>query len=622
MADNNTLPRPNTPNTPVTPVTPPVQGGAPTSPYIGQGQRVTPPQSSGFKVTTTPSAPAAPTAAWKPTPVTVAPSSVAAATFKPTIPTAAPGQPVPATATKPSLPPNPVQQPVKPAPVIGVKPSTPVVGAAVGGTVVGATATNLASKPGQPKPLGAPPSVPGKPVPPTANAGAGAPPPRPVEPKKSILRFLPFLLLGALILGIIGFAIYWFMGRNAAPENQATNNTNSAGQKKKLVYWGLWEPTNVMEQVIADFEKANPDYDVQYVQQNHQQYRERLQAEIAKGTGPDVFRFHGSWVPMLQNELSPLPEKIMSKEEFSQTFYPSAVQALTSKDQLVGIPFMYEGLGLYYNKDIFTIANLTPPKNWEEMKNVSSLLTIRSGNRITRGGAALGTATNVEHFPEIVALLMLQNGADPINPTTPEAIEALRFYTDFAEKLNVWDTTLPNATVAFAKGDVAMMIAPSWRAHEVKAANANLQFDIVPVPQLPDKSKVSWASFWAEGVSEKSKDKEAAWKLVEYISSAEVQKKFYSEATKVRAFGEIYSRKDLGDELASKQYVGAYVQDAPFSKTGYMNGFTHDNGINDRIIKYYLDAINKGQASLAQSVVTVKQGIDQVLGDFAITSTP
>lgn len=565
--------------------------------------------SGGFKVSTTApaAAPAALSAfggtkpAWSATPTAtpMAPKPVASAA------TPQPFQPKP-------FSPTPTAQP-------GIKPA---VGAAVAGGVAGGIAGSMASKPAA---TPARPSAAGIPAVPTTNPGAPKPPvagsaptaPAGAPPKKSAFRFLPFLLLGALLVGLLAFGAYWFLGRGGSP-TVGNNNGPTPANKKTITYWGLWEPTVVVQQVLADFEKENPEYHVEYVQQSYQDYRERLQAEIAKGTGPDVFRFHASWVPMMKNELSPLPEKIMTAQEFSSTFYPTATQQLTLNNSIVGIPLMIDGLGLYYNKDIFSVANRTPPKDWEELKKTAQDLTIKSGGKITRGGIAMGTASNVEHFSEIIALLMLQNGANPADATSAQALEAINTYMDYSTKLGVWDATLPNATVAFGKGDVAMMIAPSWRAHEIKAANPNLQFDIAPIPQLPNATRTTWASFWAEGVSAQSTQKEGSWLLLKYLSSAPVQQKFYSDASNVRAFGELYSRVDLADQIANKPYVGAYIQDAPYAKTWYLNAYTHDNGINDRNIKYYLDMINKGQPSVEEGVKTVQQGVNQVLTQYGV----
>lgn len=512
----------------------------------------------------------------------------------------------------------PTPSPIAAAPVVSTTPvrspapvstGMPAPVSSVAQPMMNARPMGSMPQPTNPPPLQQPPSSKPAPIP------AAAVPP---QPRKSIFRFLPFVILLCLILGIAGFVYYWFMLRDTTDSGTVV----APEVKTEIIYWGLWEPTTVMKEVFADFETQNPKYKVNYVQQSPEDYRERLQAEIANGNGPDVFRFHASWVPMIFKELSPLPENVMSSSEYAETFYPSAVEQLTVNDTIIGVPLMIDGLALYYNTDIFSIANLTPPSDWDEVKAISQQLTIKSGEQITRGGIALGTTSNVEHFPEIVALLMYQNGADPENPSTPAGIDALKFYLQFDETLGVWDDTLPPATEAFAKGNVAMMIAPSWRVHEIKRMNANLQFDTAPLPQLPGTERVTWASYWAEGVSAQSKEKDGAWLLVKYLSTADVQKRFYSEASKVRAFGEIYSRKDLSAEILAQPYVGAYIEDAPYAKFWYMNGYTHDNGVNDRLSKYYEDALNAGDSSLDSSVTTLKQGIDQVLQEYGLQVVP
>ncbi len=477
-------------------------------------------------------------------------------------------------------------------------------------------------RPLQSQPAGVPPKGPTPPG--AAPVSNSVPPSNPVRPQRSILRFLPILVIVLVILGLVGYLLMRYLGQQGT-ETPDGGSTDS--QKTVVTYWGLWEPTTVMEEVISEFEKQNPDYDIQYVQQNHAQYRERLQTAIAQGQGPDLFRFHASWVPMMRNELSALPERVMSPVEYQQTFYPVAQRQLNLEGNIVGIPLMYEGLGLYYNTQIFQVANVTPPKDWEELKTVAQTLTIRSGSSITRAGIALGTSNNVEHASDILGLMLYQNKRsedlnqhDLSNVSNKESQDALDFYTSFSRDLNVWNASFPNATETFARGDVAMMIAPSWRAHEIKAKNPNITFAVAPLPQISGGERVAWASYWAEGVSEKSSNKEVAWNFLKYVSSADVQKKLHSDAKKQRAFGELYSRVDLASEQLTDPVMGAYLEDAPYAKSWYMNGYTHDNGINDRINKYYQDAINEmNQNRKATDVLpTVQLGIQQVLQQFGL----
>lgn len=476
-----------------------------------------------------------------------------------------------------------------------------------------------------PRPSALPAAPAASALPPAGNLGGGsgptsppAQPPKMATVKQSPFRFLPFIVGALLLAGLVYFVFTRLFGGGGGTSTTTTPQVRK-GNQVTITYWGLWEDSAIMQDVIDDFEKANPTIKVSYQKQSYQDYRERLQTAIVSGRGPDVFRFHASWVPMLAQELSAVPSNVFTQPQFESTFYPVAQQQLLVGNELAGIPVMYDGLGLYYNEEIFRTANVQPPTTWAEVQALASELTIRSGNSIQRGGIALGNASNVEHFSDIIGLLMLQNGADPADPTSKAAQEAMLFYTNFVRSARVWDDTLPSSTVAFARGDVAMMIAPSWRAHDVKALNPNLKFGIAPVPQLSTK-KITWGTYWAEGVSAQSKNKDAAWTFLKYLSSAEAMKKFYSTASQTRPFGEIYSRQDLASEVAGNPLVAPYLQDAPYAQNWYLNSFTHDNGINDLLIKYYEDAVTAIVAGkdVESSMATVGQGTSQVLRQYGL----
>lgn len=444
--------------------------------------------------------------------------------------------------------------------------------------------------------------------------------------RQSPFKFLPFILGGLAVVGLVAFLIYRFVFAGSGtstttPTSSTSTRTTVPAQQTTITYWGLWEPTEVLASVIQDFERANPTIKVQYQKQNHVEYRERLQTAIASGQGPDAFRFHASWTPMLKNELAPMPNSVMSVSQYQQTFYPVAAAQLQNNGQIVGVPLMYDGLELYYNKQALQAAGAQPPTTWAEVKTLATTLTIRADGGIERAGMAIGNASNVEHFSDIIGLLMLQNGADLTNPTSQAATEALEFYTNFATKDKVWDETLPSSTVAFARGDVAMMLAPSWRAHEIQASNPNLDFGIVAAPKL-GAQPVAWATYWAEGVSSKSSNKDAAWQLLKFLSSADVMKQLYSAQSQTRAFGEPYSRVDLANELAGDPLVSPYLETAPAAQGWHLSSYTHDNGINDLLIRYYRDAVNAvvGGKSAEEAMATVAQGTTQVLRQYGVTT--
>lgn len=373
--------------------------------------------------------------------------------------------------------------------------------------------------------------------------------------------------------------------------------TTKKDENITLKYWGLWEPQGVVAQVIEDYKKVKPNITIQYDKRSHQQYRESLATQIENGKGPDIFRFHNTWTPMLETILSPVPSSVMSPSEFKSDYYPTVIADLrNSEKKFIGIPLEIDGLALFWNEDIFNAAGLThPPATWQELSQMSTQLTVKdaSGN-ISTSGIALGTAGNVDNFSDILGMMILQNGGDPKTPTDKATADALEYYTSFAKGQNkVWDEAMPASTVSFVGGNLAMYFGPSWRALEIQNKNPLLKFKVAPVPQL-EGGRVGWASYWAEGVSVKSEHQKEAWEFVKFLSQDENLIKLYSEAAKTpgRFFGEPYPKVSMASKLSTEPVVGAYISEAPYMRSFQMASRTFDNGLNDQIIKAYEDSIN------------------------------
>lgn len=435
----------------------------------------------------------------------------------------------------------------------------------------------------------------------------GAPPAAGNPLMKRVLTILIILI----VLAGLGFGGFWAF-QNFGGSKQAT-----------LTYWGLWENDATLQTMLNNFQKQNPNIKIQYVKQSPRQYRERLQAAIARGEGPDVFEFHNTWVPMLRNELAPAPATVMTASEFGSTFYPVAAADLVGGSSVYGMPMMIDGLGLYYNTDLLSAAGVAPPTTWPELLDVVPKLTVRADTQIQKSAIALGTTGNVENFSDIIALMMMQNGAKLVSPTGKEAEDTLTFYRKFSnpsDPVYTWSDSMDNSVYAFGTGKVAMMIAPSWRVFDIKQINPSLNFKITGVPQLPGNT-INWASYWVEGVSAKSKST-AGWTFVKYLTSKDTLTTLYAEEAKARLFGEPYSRTDLAATLKDDPYLGAYVAEAPTAKSFPLASRTFDNGINDKLIQYVTDAVNAvGQGSApTQALDTMSQGFAQVLGSYGLSA--
>ena len=423
------------------------------------------------------------------------------------------------------------------------------------------------------------------------------------------------IIIIVLSISIIFGFLFW----KFAPNLSLFNKAKPAGPIT-LTYWGLWEDDNLIKPLLAEYQSKNPNVVINYERKSSLNYRTRVQTQAREGVGPDIFRIHNSWLPMFRNDLAPAPAEVFTLSDYKGFFYPVAADSFTAGNQIYGAPMEVDGLALFYNEELLAGIGGKPPKNWQEFIDLAVKMTVKDESGVKTAGAAMGTAGNVDHWSDILGLLLLQQpGVDLANVATTQVAEVLRFYTGFVTdpKKKTWDVNLPKSTDMFASGRLGFYFAPSWRAHELRVANPNLKFKVAPVPQLSGKS-VAWASFWGEVVSAKSQNPTEAWKFIEYLPSAQSQRSAYQQASQIRLFGEPYSQVSLSGELVADPIVGAFVTQGPNYKFWYLSSNTFDNGLNDEMIKYFEDGINAMLAGTNASTVlqTVDKGVKQVLDKY------
>lgn len=441
----------------------------------------------------------------------------------------------------------------------------------------------------------------------TAPVAAGGSTPTPhdlVSP--SPFRHLVPLLLGAgvfVILAILGFTV---LPRLFKKGDAQVN----------LTYWGLWEPTSVMQTVISDYERDHPNIKITYTMQSPKNYRSRLQSAISGGTGPDIARIHNTWMPMLRKSLSPKPDSVAIDPS---QYYPVVEKNFVVGGKLYAVPLEIDGLALYYNVDILKEAGAEPPTDWNALRKLAFDLTkYKEGSGIIdRAGVAMGTTNNVDFWPDILGLLILQNAGDPGKPAEAAVQDALTFYSIFSTSDKSWDSAQPGSTYAFATGTVAMMLAPSWATSDIKALNPTLNYRIAPAPTLPNIT-TAWATYWAEAVSANSKNKDEAWKFLAYLSTPDVLQKLYTAQSQLRPIGEPYPLKSQASLLESDPLAGAFVSQGPHYTSWYLSGKTQDEGVNDEFIKYYENMINglNAGSTIDGGMKALSEGVAQVQSKY------
>ena len=434
--------------------------------------------------------------------------------------------------------------------------------------------------------------------------------------KKKITK-IPILIAIVVILALLIFAAFKLLGK-------------SKKTVEEITWWGLWENQSIVQPLISEYESTHPNVNINYMEQSKEDYRERLTNALAKGSGPDIYAFHNTWVPMFKSNLDALPASVMTATDFSQKYYPVITSDLSYGNSIIGIPIGYDAITLYINEDILNKAGKTPPTDWNELRRVARELTIKDENGIIiQSGVALGKTENVDHWQDVLALLMIQNGVNLTNPIGKNAEDALTFFTNFSTVDNVWDTTLPTSTQYFITGKLAMYFAPSWRAFQIKEANPELNFKTVPMPQVakddPLQPDITYATYWAQGVWSKSSKKAIAWDFLKFLSSNESLQKLYQNESAIRSFGEPYPATDMASLLVDHPVVGSIISLAPVARSWYLASRTFDGetGINTQMANYFKDAVNAlstEEKTASEALETVAQGVSQVLAQYGIVT--
>ena len=183
----------------------------------------------------------------------------------------------------------------------------------------------------------------------------------PVAKPLNLGKFLP--ILGILVLiGVIVFLVFKVIIPNLG---------GNKGGDVTLNYWGLWEEPATIQGIIADFESKNPGVKINYVRNQKVNYRTRLKTRLDGETTdevPDIFRYHSSWIPMFKSNLAKVPTDVAGSIGLDGDFFDAYKKTIKINGSWQGVPLMYDGLSLFYNKDLIESAGVSLPKSWWDLE--------------------------------------------------------------------------------------------------------------------------------------------------------------------------------------------------------------------------------------------------------------
>ncbi|MFI6093986.1 ABC transporter substrate-binding protein [Lentzea sp. NPDC051213] len=253
---------------------------------------------------------------------------------------------------------------------------------------------------------------------------------------------------------------------------------------------------------------------------------QRLGAALMTGNGPDVVLLQPDMIPQFVSEkaVQPVGELLLGAE---RTYRPSAVAALTVKDQAYGVPLYQTVTTTVYNRKLFAEAGITElPDTWDEVKAAAPKLAARGIPVLDYAGSTEETL-NMTFYP-----LLWQAGGSVFNAegtksavASAEAADALRFLVDLKamgglpRDAATKRSLLADDAVAAGKAAMAHAMVATTARNVVNSIGAE---NTVVGPPLRHRQQVTFGQPGALSLLRTAKNTEAAKKFLSYMTTPKV----------------------------------------------------------------------------------------------------
>lgn len=398
-----------------------------------------------------------------------------------------------------------------------------------------------------------------------------------------------------LVAIFLAISFIFITGSSCKISNKATQE---AAKAITLNYWRVFDGEDSFKEIIEAYKARHPHVTINYRLLRYDEYEKEILNALAEDRGPDIFSINNSWIRKYESKITPLPpttsmvypvikgsikKEIVNelrttnsltlkslRDNFAEVVYNDVVL----NDKIYGLPLSVDTLAMYYNRDLLNNAGIVQlPAYWNRdfLIAVNKLTRLDSKEGLIQSGLAMGGAYNIPRSPDILALLMMQNGAVMQgaggsisfnqNPSTNRnndynpGLEALKFYSDFANPVKEsysWNEKLDNSLDMFASGNLAIMFSYSYDLETIKARSPKLNFSVTNFPQIEGTppTNINFANYWVEVVSKKSKHQNEAWNFIQFMTSPEQARTYLAKTNKPSALKILIPEQSNNDEIS------------------------------------------------------------------------
>lgn len=357
-------------------------------------------------------------------------------------------------------------------------------------------------------------------------------------------RFMSVMLSAVMAAGLLagcagGASTATTEASTAAGDSTDAPKESAAGGGEGLIYWSMWEATEPQGQAIQmAIDKFTADtgvkVDVQF--KGRTGIREGLQPALDAGTNIDLFdedidRVNTTWEQYLMDL-----EDLVKTSGYEDNANAGLMKACreVGKGTLKSIPYQPNVFAFFYNQSIFDEAGIKEvPKTWEELDAACQKIKDAGYTPITCDDAYI-TAMFGYHMSRLLGEPGTEAVVKEGKWDDPAVLKTAQAYEDFAKKGYFSETIASNVWPAgqnqeLALGTAAMYLNGSWLPNEVKdMAGEDFKWGCFSYPAVEGgKDGTNASNYGAQvlAINKNSKNGENAFKLIEYITQGEFDKK-------------------------------------------------------------------------------------------------
>lgn len=285
--------------------------------------------------------------------------------------------------------------------------------------------------------------------------------------------------------------------------------------------------SDVQKAAVDRFMKENPDIKIEVTTVPYPEYQQRLLTAVQGGNAPDIATLDQIWVGAFAKAgaIADVTDEAATAGLARDGFFGGAWDSAVLDGKLYGIPFNVDVWQFsYYNKALLEAAKIEPASlgTFEGLKAAAEKLT---------ADGKFGVGLFGHKGEDTVAVgdsFIFSNGGKILNDdgscalTEAPAVEALSYLQELSKSApqGILNASSGDMRELFLNGSLAIEFWPALEQPTLKKSSLSWGFVNGTAPE--GKTPVGTFGGWNLSVFESSKNKEAAWKFIQFMVREDV----------------------------------------------------------------------------------------------------